>query len=156
MIRSSEKIFREMQKLMEQNEFESEEQADAALQELIRQYNESLNVSTDRRPETPWDYLDMAIDAPTEKEALKYAKKALELDEHCTDAEVMIADMQYGRDPEKFKKKLEKIIAKTEKYLREEGFFDDDCIGAFWGIFETRPYMRARYNYIELLVALGK
>ncbi|MDO4352982.1 MAG: hypothetical protein Q4D00_07655, partial [Clostridia bacterium] len=91
-----------------------------------------------------------------EKEALKYAKKALELDEYCTDAEVMIADIQYGRDPEKFKKKFEKIITKTEKHLREEGYFDDDCIGRFWGIFETRPYMRARYNYIELLLALGK
>ncbi|MDY2934522.1 MAG: hypothetical protein SOT05_10575, partial [Anaerovoracaceae bacterium] len=60
MSRSSEKIFREMQKLMEQNEFESEEQANAALQELIAQYNESLNSNIDREPETPWDYLDMA------------------------------------------------------------------------------------------------
>lgn len=156
MSRSSEKIFREMQKLMEQNEFESEEQANAALQELIAQYNESLNSNIDREPETPWDYLDMAMEAPTEKEALKYAKKALELDEYCPDAEVMIADIQYGRDPEKFKKKLEKIIAKTEKHLREEDFFDEDCIGDFWEIFETRPYMRARHTYVELLVALGK
>ena len=51
MSRSSEKIFREMQKLMEQNEFESEEQANAALQELIAQYNESLNSNIDREPE---------------------------------------------------------------------------------------------------------
>ena len=35
MSRTSEKIFREMQKFMEQNEFESEEQANAALQDYI-------------------------------------------------------------------------------------------------------------------------
>ena len=80
MSRTSEKIFREMQKFMEQNEFESEEQANAALQDFIEQYNESLRSDTGRNPETSWDYLDMAVDAPTEKEAVKYAKKALELD----------------------------------------------------------------------------
>ena len=156
MSRLSERFFREAKDFMDANKFENEEQANAALQEFIMQYNESLRSDTGRNPETSWDYLDMAVDAPTEKEAVKYAKKALELDAYCTDAEVMIADIQYGRDPEKFKKKLEKIIAKTEKHLREEDFFDEDCIGDFWEIFETRPYMRARYNYIELLLALGK
>ena len=156
MSRLSERFFREAKDFMDANKFENEEQANAALQDFIEQYNESLRSDTGRNPETSWDYLDMAVDAPTEKEAVKYAKKALELDAYCTDAEVMIADIQYGRDPEKFKKKLEKIIAKTEKHLREEGFFDDDCIGDFWGILETRPYIRARHAYIELLVALGK
>ncbi len=153
---TSEKIFREMQKFMEANEFESEEQASAAMQEFIAQYNENLQSRNAMELETAWDCLEMAYDAPTEKEAVRYAQKALELDEHCTDAEVIIADIKYGSDPEKFKKKLEKIITKAEKYLREEGCFDDDCIGAFWGIIETRPYMRARCTYIELLTALGK
>ncbi len=156
MSRSSEKIFREMQKFMEENKFESEEQANAAMQEFIAQYNENLQSYNDMEPQTAWDYLDMAFDAPTEKEAVRYAKKALELDEYCTDAEMLIADIQCGDDFEKFKKKLEKIISKTEKHLREEGYFDDDCRGEFWGILETRPYMRARYEHLKLLVSAGK
>ncbi len=153
---ASEKIFREMQKFMEANEFESEEQAGAAMQEFIAQYNENLQSHNDMEPQTAWDYLEMAYDAPTEKEAVRYAKKALELDKYCTDAETLIADIQYGNDFEKFKKKLEKIISKTEKHLREEGYFDDDCIGEFWGILETRPYMRARCGHLRLLVSAGK
>ncbi len=156
MSRSSEKIFREMQKFMEENKFESEEQANAAMQEFIAQYNENMQSYNDMEPQTAWDYLDMAFDAPTEKEAVRYAKKALELDEYCTDAEMLIADIQCGDDFEKFKKKLEKIISKTEKHLREEGYFDDDCMGEFWGILETRPYMRARYEHLKLLVSAGK
>ena len=106
MSRLSERFFREAKDFMDANKFENEEQANAALQDFIEQYNERLRSDTGRNPETSWDYLDMAVDAPTEKEAVKYAKKALELDAYCTDAEVMIADIQYGRDPEKFKKKL--------------------------------------------------
>lgn len=156
MSRLSEKVFREMHKFMEENEFENEEQAGAAMQEFIAQYNENLQNNIEREPETAWDYLDLAFDAYSEKEAVRYAKKALELDKYCTDAEILIADIQCGDDFEKFKKRLEKIITKAEKYLREEGCFDDDCIGAFWGILETRPYMRARYEHLKLLVSAGK
>ncbi len=156
MSRLSKKVFREMQKFMEANEFENEEQASEAMWEFIEQYDENLQSHDDMEPETSWDYLEMAFDAPTEKEAVRYAKKALELDAYCTDAEMMIAYIQCGDDFEKFKKKLEKIITKTEKHLREEGCFDDDCVGEFWGMLETRPYMRARYQYFRLLISAGK
>lgn len=156
MSRESEKIFREMHKFMDAHEFDSEEEANEALQQFIEAYNAGLQDNADRPPETAWDYLDMAFDAVSRKEAIKYAKKALELDKYCTDAEVMLAELQQGDDIEKLKKKLEKIIAKSEKHLTEEGYFDEDCVGDFWGILETRPYMRARYKYVSILITMGK
>lgn len=34
--------------------------------------------------------------------------------------------------------------------------FDEENIGIFWGIIETRPYMRARHNRVLVLMSLGR
>ena len=154
--KETEKVFKEMHKLMDSQEFDNEEEANEALQQFIEAYSAGMYDDADIQPETAWDYFDMALEADSMKDTIKYAKKALELDEHCTDAEVLLAEVQQGDDIEKFKKKLEKIIAKTEKYLRVDDFFAEDSVGDFWTVLETRPYMRARYKYVDILIAMGK
>ncbi len=156
MSKETEKILKEIKKFMDSREFESEEEANIALQAFIEQYNEDLGIYDDKEPETADDYFEMACEAYDPKDALRYAQKALELDKYHTDAEILIAEIQCGDELEKFKKKIEKILQKAKKHLKEEGYFDEDCIGDFWEIFETRPYMRAKYEYIKLLVAAGK
>ena len=49
-----------------------------------------------------------------------------------------------------------KLIDKATKKLEEQGFFSEDCIGDFWIIMETRPYMRLRFDYMEILIEGSK
>lgn len=102
-----------------------------------------------------WDYLEMAYEADSERDVLKYAKKALQLDKNCLDAEIMIAELTTD-DSEELKLNYEKLIAKAEEHLKEIDILNDENTGHFWGILETRPYMRLRFSYIQLLIEQGK
>ena len=44
------------------------------------------------------------------------------------------------------------LIPKT--LLEKDNMFEEDNIGAFWGILETRPYMRAKHNKLLCLLNL--
>lgn len=102
------------------------------------------------------EYLDMAYDAGTPEQAVKYAKKALKRDKNCLDAKLLIIELNHTDDAEKAKLELEKAISYEKKRLEGEGFFDEDSVGVFYGMIETRPYMRAVNSYVELLMAMGK
>lgn len=54
-----------------------------------------------------------------------------------------------------YKERLDGILVDTEKDLREEGLFDEDFIGDYWLIYETRPYMSAKLEYLQSLLDLG-
>ncbi len=156
MSKQTEKVLKEIQKFMDSREFDSEEEANIALQAFIEDYNANMYNDYDGEPETAADYFELACEVDNEKDAIKYAKKALELDKYCIDADMLIASIQCKDDFEKFKKKVEKILQKAEKHLKEEGYFDEDCMDDFWEMPETISYMGAKYEYIKLLVAAGK
>lgn len=151
MSRETEKFFREFQNYIDGKDL-TEDELQAALDEFANIKNNSLE---EQEEEDVWYYLDLAYEANSKREALKYAKKALKMDKSCLDAEVLIADLSID-DPEKLKAKYERLIKKAEKSLKEEGIFDEDSIGHFWGIMETRPYMRLRGLYLKLIVSMGK
>lgn len=48
------------------------------------------------------------------------------------------------------------IVEKAQRLLENENMFDKDYVGAFWGIIETRPYMRARFEKMSLLYDLER
>lgn len=48
----------------------------------------------------------------------------------------------------------QQIVRIAEKKLGEELF--EECKGHFWGMLETRPYMRARSELAQRLVAMGR
>ena len=99
--------------------------------------------------------MEAAANAETKEEALQYAKKALKYDKNHLDAEVFIAELTEP-DDEALHKKYDKLMKKAEAHLIEEGCFDEDSIGHFWSMIETRPYMRLRFFYIQLLIPMGK
>ena len=96
------------------------------------------------------DFLEMAYNAETKTKAKNYLKKALELDPNNLDAELFLADISTKSQLE-FLEKTEAIIAHGNKLMEEQGYFKKDCVGDFWLILETRPYMRARHQYAILL-----
>ena len=104
--------------------------------------------------ETSWDYYEMAEDAETEEEALKFARKALELDPDKIDAKVMVAEME-TEHPHEMLKKYEELIEYGKEIMERKGYMEGDLIGEYWMIIETRPFMRLYNSYLELLTACG-
>lgn len=58
-------------------------------------------------------------------------------------------------DPIKRLKKYEGVVARAKEILEKDNYFEED-VGSFWGIMETRPYMRARQDMTLCLIELGR
>ena len=89
-----------------------------------------------------------AWDAARITEAKKLAKQALLLDPYCTDAFNVLAS--YEKNIEKRSSFYRQAI-ETFKQRFDKKFFKENA-GFFWGLFETRPYMRALAGYGEVLL----
>lgn len=102
--------------------------------------------------EDVFDYLEMAKTARTKKQKLEYLAKAEALEPDNADVLVAKANIE-TKDPFEYLEALDGIIKKSEAALKKEKYFKD-FTGEFWGVFETRPYMRALYErmgaYLEL------
>lgn len=81
-----------------------------------------------------------AMEAESEAQARKLAKRALKLDPDCVDALLVMADLD-ARTPREMIEGLQKAVAAGERSLGAR--FIKDHRGHFWLQFETRPYMRA-------------
>ena len=115
--------------------------------------NEKLDGMRGMFGEDVYDYLEMAEEAKTKKTALEYVEKALALEPDNADALMMKADLTVKNKFELLEE-LDKIIGIAAAPLKKERLFDK-CRGDFWGLLETRPYMRARSRRIELYIDLG-
>jgi tetratricopeptide (TPR) repeat protein len=75
------------------------------------------------------------------------ARRALKLWPDCADAYVVLADRE--SDPVRARELLALAVAAGERALGPELF--QESAGHFWGLFRTRPYMRARCRLAEVL-----
>lgn len=83
---------------------------------------------------------------------MQLAHKALEISPDCADAYVLLAEET--RNIKEAKNFYEQGVRAGERALGSKAFKED--IGYFWGIIETRPYMRARLGLAQCLWELGK
>ena len=83
---------------------------------------------------------------------LALARRALELSPDCADAYVLLAEATC--DPQEDRAHYEQGVRAGERALGPATFRDD--AGHFWGILETRPYMRARHGLAAVLWHLGE
>lgn len=144
----TEKILYDLQKYLDSHE-------DCDLGELNK--CNILHFSDNRADRTPdaYDLLEMAEKAETELEAIKYAKKALALDPDLLDADLLIVQRK-NREFEPLQKQLEKLLKKGEKQLQKCNISIQDDAGDFYGLLETRPYMRVYYSYVQTLIIQSK
>ena len=153
MSRQTEKMFKEFERFMQENdniEISGEDELNQALKTFMSQYQPNND-----DVETADDYLELTESATTKKEALKYAKKAAELEPDNLDAAAMVIELSCTSS-EKLSEKYKNLIDETEDKLKEQGYFEDDNIGEFWLIFETRPYMRLLEKYASHFVQCGQ
>lgn len=81
-----------------------------------------------------------AMEAETEAQARKLAKRALKLDPDCVDALTVLVDLDAHTAKDALEG-LQKVVAAGERSLGEK--FITEYQGNFWMLLETRPYMRA-------------
>ena len=156
MSRQTENFFKGFSQFAEGQDFESEEELNEALHSYMLQYNASvMQGNRSNTPETADDFLELAEEAESQKEALKYAKKALMLEPENIDAQTAVA-VNSASTVEATVEKLKAVYTSATAQMKEQGFLDDDNIGHFWLITETRPYMRLLDTYADILYTSGK
>jgi len=157
MSKETEKLFKEFHKYIDEHSDENRTEADVerVMNEFIAQYNSSTPVYiTPETAESADDYLELAYNATSMKDALKYAKEALKLDPHNFDAEALVLELK-AKDGTKLVRDYAKAVQRATAFMEETGYFEDEYIGDFWGVLATRPYMRLRCKYANLLTENG-
>ncbi len=98
------------------------------------------------------DLMYEAFDARGARRAA-LAREALAISPDCADAYLLLAE-ETASSVEEARKLLEQGVAAGERALGRKSFEED--VGHFWGLIETRPYMRARAALAETLWALNR
>ena len=126
-----------MEEIQKQN-FDSKEELEAFLQKMVGKNLDDLPDRTDNKGRAQ-DLVYEAYEQPDHK-AKKMIKQALKLDPDNVEAYNYLASKE--DDLGKAIELYEKAVKAGEKTLGKE-FFEREK-GYFWGLLETRPYMRAK------------
>lgn len=123
---------------------------------LPKYKNENGDILTNPRDiaqEICWSASDIRDDIPEGRRYIKkLAKKALDYFPNCADAYALLAS--YSETP---KKQLEFALQGKIAFEEDYGLsFIEKNRGFFWGITETRPYIRVLWHYSEALRKLGE
>jgi len=109
----------------------------------------------DRLADTPLDRAQNivfdAYEAPPSKQ-VGLAKKALAISPDCADAYLLLAD--HGKTFDEAMALCQQALAAGERALGKQAF--EEWAGSFWGVLETRPYMRARERLAMCLAECGR
>jgi hypothetical protein len=123
----------------------------AFLKEISNQVNESVQPAPDKlRQAQEIVYDAWEIDGPAR---INLALQALTVYPDCADAYVLLAS-EFAANLNETKELYEKGMIAGEKALGPKTFKKDK--GHFWGIIETRPYMRARAGLAQCLWDIGE
>lgn len=85
------------------------------------------------------------------EEAVRLARKALSVSEDCVDAYVLLA--HHADTLEEVIELYNEGVGAGQRVLGEKLFVED--VGHFWGLIETRPYMRALFGLAQSLEFAG-
>ena len=155
MSRDSEKVLKELQKFLDAHAEDTENEADvdALAERFFAEYNLKCKEQKESAPETADDYLDLAEQVTSKKKRVEYLHKALELEPDNLDARLQLI-LRTAEQPDERRLALQKLLDAADKQMEKSGAFKEYA-GEFWTAFETRPYMRVRYTYFDVLISCG-
>jgi tetratricopeptide (TPR) repeat protein len=149
---SMEKDMAAIQKLVDEHKFKSEAEVNEFLQNLIS--SGELPRQTAQSPlEKAQELIYDAWEMQNRRDMVKLARQALDISPDCADAYVILAEDTVWSIEEAMKLYQAGVEA-GERALGAKMFAED--VGHFWGILQTRPYMRARAGLAQCLWELGK
>ncbi|MEA3407255.1 MAG: tetratricopeptide repeat protein, partial [Chloroflexota bacterium] len=149
--RAFERGLAEMGRLLDGREFDSQEELDTFLNKFS-----NGEMPLDLRPLTPLqEAQELMYDAweATGRRRAALAHQALRISKDCADAYVLLAE-ETAETWEEARALYARGVEAGERALGSEAFEKD--VGYFWGLLETRPYMRARAGLAECLWELGQ
>jgi tetratricopeptide (TPR) repeat protein len=152
---TAERAMSDVHRLLEEREFTSEDEINEFLRRLTGPgLEQALAGREEKDPKKKAQNLAYdAMEAETTKKALQLARQALELDPDCVDARLVAAELTC-RSEKEYLAQVQAAVEAGERTLGAEFFRENK--GHFWGILETRPYMRARHQFAQLLAASGR
>lgn len=131
-----------------------ENELNERLQEFIKKYNAGEIEYENTILDDAYELLKKAENAKSKTQAIKYAKEAYDMCPDCFDA--VLFQVHLEDNPLKRWKLLNEGLEFEKNRLNNEGYFEKDNIGHFYGIFETRPYIRGLYAKADYLILDGK
>lgn len=134
---------------LEGHDFANEHEMNAFLTENMGSLFDGVGASTPQEQATQLVY--QAYDAKGRRQ-LQLIRQALEIWPDCADAHVLLGERTC--DPSEALEHYTRGMEAAERTLGGEVFEED--AGHFWGLVETRPYMRARYGVAQSLEALDR
>ncbi len=149
--RAMEKSMNDLTRLLSTREFESIDEMNAFLQQTIK-----AGVPIEAPPSTPLEQAqDLMYEAwsTSGRRRVQLAREALALSPDCADAYVLLAE-ETARKPQEARDLYQKGVEAGERAIGAETF--EESVGHFWGIVETRPYMRAREGLASVLWHMGE
>jgi tetratricopeptide (TPR) repeat protein len=153
--RAMERMIARMGRIMDEQQFESMEEAQSFLNDYLSERGGSLEDAP--APATPLERAQElvydAFESDDPQERVDLAEEALEISEECADAYVILAE-ESAEDAEEARELYEAGVRAGERALGEEIFTEQK--GNFWGILETRPYMRSLEGLAASLWVLGE
>ncbi len=152
---SAEQVLRDIHRALGNRKFDGPDDLNAHLQTLL---GPGLKKALEEAPSpTPQDEAQdlayQAMEAEGDQEALLLVNNALKKDPDCVDALVTQAELT-AKSANELINLLEHAVATAERSLGP-AFFEENK-GHFWGLIETRPYMRARHFLADVLYENGK
>ncbi len=150
--RALEKTMYDLTRIINQHDFNSEEELNNFLQTLMVPGQPLASPVAQTPLEEAQEIIYEAWDARSKTQRIKLAKKALSISADCADAYVLLAE-ESAKNAEQAISFYMQGVAAGERALGPRAF--EDYKGGFWGVLETRPYMRAREGLALALWAVG-
>jgi tetratricopeptide (TPR) repeat protein len=154
--RAFERQTRAIHRLLEGKDFRSTEEINRFIQPILDAGGPSLELPANVAPlERAQDMAWKAWDTSDPKDCVRMAEGALIICKDCADAYVILGyEAVADGDLNKARELFEKGIVAGKRTLGDKMFQEN--IGRFWGILETRPYMRAVLGRANVLQELGE
>lgn len=143
-----------LQEFLKNNDDQNIDEVNEELQEFLKKYNNGEIKCEDTILYEAYDLLEKAESSKSKKQAIKYAKEAYDICPDCFDA--ILFQVNLEDNPLKRWELLEEGLEFEKDRLEDEEYFEKDNIGHFYGIFETRPYIRGLVIKAEYLLEEGK
>lgn len=152
--RGMEKIHADLQRMLNERQFGSAEEANQFMQDLLQSTGGMIpDMPPTSSLEQAQEVIYRAWSASSRAQRIKLARQALTLSPDCADAYVLLAE-ENTETPAEARALYEAGMKAGERTLGKETF--RELKGQFWGFHETRPYMRARYGLAQVLWHLGE
>jgi tetratricopeptide (TPR) repeat protein len=149
--RGMEKSIADIHKLLQSREFSSIDEMNAFLKDMIGS-GPLYDIPTSQTTlEQAQNLMYQAWDAHG-AQRVRLARKALEISPDCADAYVLLAE-ETAKTPQEARDLYGQGVQAGERAIGSDNF--KEYTGHFWGILETRPYMRARAGLAQVLWFLG-